>query len=169
MYRVNEIIHTSVGSWADPGILDYKSLHLRNSTCSPLIESKTSGTYCHDSLLNRIVVYDSVTAVQKKVEYVKKYGLAGVMFWEASADIYTDPRDGLIAAAKASLAPFTIDRMANNLCYPNSKYANVNSLLNCKSKTAPNVGNFTPIPFLSPVNMESIRKAVPFGSKIHKK
>lgn len=104
----------SVGTWGEPGVIDYKALNLRNGTCTPLLELVTNGTYCHDEKFNRVLVYDSVTAVKKKIEYVKKHGLAGVMFWEASADIYTDPRDGLISAAKSSIYPFILDRLANN-------------------------------------------------------
>lgn len=158
----------SPGTWDDPGVLDYKALNLRNGTCTPLIEIATNGTFCHDTKLNRVLVYDSVTAVKKKVDYVKKLGLGGVMFWEASADIYTDPHDGLIAAVKASIAPFTLDSLPNNLCFPNSTYANIKSLQNCTIKSAPNVGDFVvkPVP---PVNMENIKKAVPFGSRIHYK
>lgn len=155
------------GTWGDPGVIDYKSLNLRQGTCKPLIEIKTNGTYCFDSTNNRVMVYDSVTAVQKKIQYVKKYNLAGVMFWEASADIYSDPRDGLIAAAKASLKPFTLDRISNNLCYPNSTYANVNSLENCTIKVGPNLGGFVPMP-LAPVDLKSVGRAVPFGPQIHR-
>jgi chitinase len=158
----------SVGTWGEPGVIDYKSLNLRNGTCTPLIEIVTNGTFCHDSKFNRILVYDSATAVQRKVKYVKQLGLAGVMFWESSADIYTDPRDGLIAAARASLAPFTLDRQPANLCYPNSTYANINSLQNCTLKTAPNVGEFVAKP-VAPVDLERVARAVPFGSRIHAK
>ena len=158
------------GTWGEPGVIDYKSLNLReNATfCKPLIELKTVGAYCHNSQLNRLLVYDSVTAVQKKVEYVKKYELAGVMFWEASADIYNDPRDGLIAAAKAAIYPFTLDRIANNLCYPNSTYYNMNSLQNCTTKSGPGWKDLVPL-HLSPVNIDNVRRAVPFGSRIHRK
>ena len=112
-------------------------------------------------------MYDSVTAVQRKVEYVKKNGLAGVMFWEASADIYTDPRDGLIAAAKAAISPYTLDHISNNLCYLNSTYSNINSLQNCTNKSGPGGNEFIPIK-LKPVDIENVRRAVPFGSRIHR-
>ena len=158
-----------VGTWGELGVFDYKALNLRqNATvCRPLIELKTNGTYCHNNQLNRLLVYDSVTAVQRKVEYVKKNGLAGVMFWEASADIYTDPRDGLIAAAKAAISPYTLDHISNNLCYPNSTYSNINSLQNCTNKSGPGGNEFIPIK-LKPVDIENVRRAVPFGSRIHR-
>lgn len=160
----------STGSWGEPGVIDYKSLNLRQTlpTCKPLIETSTNGTYCLDTKLNRVLVYDSVTAVKKKVAYVKKMGLAGVMFWEASADIYSDPRDGLIAAAYSAFGPSIFDRRPNNLCYPDSTYANINSLQNCTLKSGSKIDEFVPEP-LAPVNMENIKKAVPFGSRIHKK
>lgn len=158
----------SHGTWGDPGVIDYKALNIRNGTCTPLIETGTNGTFCHDTELNRVLVYDSVTAVKEKVEYVKEFGLGGVMFWEASADIYDSPRDGLIAAVKSSIAPFTLDRLPNNLCYPNSTFSNINSSRNCTLKSAPNVGKFVAKP-VRPVNMEDVKKAVPFGSRIHNK
>lgn len=156
----------SAGTWDESGVIDYNTIKLRNGTCIPLIEPKTSATFCHDSKSNRLLVYDSVTVVKKKIDYVKKMGLAGLMFWEASADVYTDPRDGLIAAAKAEMAPFTLDSLGNNLCYPNSKYANINSLQNCTVKTAPNVGEFVgkEVP---PINLDDVKRAVPFGPRIH--
>jgi chitinase len=156
----------TVGTWGDAGVLDYKALNLRNSSCLPRLEPETYGTFCQDRENNRLVSYDSVTAVRRKVQYVQEMGLAGVMFWEASADIFTDPRDGLIAAAKAALP--ALDRLANNLCYPSSKYSNINSAANCTIKGGVPVGNgellLRP---LAPVNMKSIGKAVPFGSRIH--
>lgn len=164
---------TSDGTWGERGVIDYKSLSLRSTsltpivTCKPLIEIATSGTYCLDSKLNRVLVYDSVTAVQKKVQYVKKMGLAGVMFWEASADIYSNSRDGLIAAARSAFSPWTMDKCPNNLCYPNSEFANINSLQNCTSKSGSNIEDFVIKP-IAPVNIENVKKAVPFGSTIHK-
>lgn len=159
-----------LGSWGEPGVIDYKFLNLRenSSHCRPLIETKTNGTYCHDSLLNRLLVYDSNTAVKEKINYVKKHGLAGVMFWEASADIYNDPRDGLIAAAKAATFPFNLDRIASNLCYPNSIFSNINSLENCTNKSGPGWDEYIPTK-LEPVNVENVRRAVPFGPRIHRK
>ena len=159
----------SVGTWDDPGIIDYKALNLRQGTCTPLIEVKTWGTYCHDSKSDQIIVYDSVTVIREKVKYVKEMNLAGVMFWEASADIYADPRDGLISAAKAAMFPFTLDRIRNNLCYPSSPYANINYLQNCTIKSGGPVPDvFAPGP-VGEVNEDNVRKSVPFGSRIHQK
>ena len=159
----------STGTWGDLGVIDYKDLNLRSHNCSPLIELVTNGTYCHDKQLNRIIVYDSVTAVQKKIQYVKNLGLAGVMFWEPSADIYNDQKDNLISAANSAIFPFKLDSTRNNLCYPNSIYSNINSSQNCTYKAGPFPSTNYRRNCLAPVNIEAALKAVPFGARIHRK
>lgn len=144
------------GTWGDPGVLDYKRILHQNVT----IEASTNGSY---SVLNstELIGFDDTRVMNLKAAYVKKTGLAGLMFWEASADV---PRVGLIPTAFKSLNMTNIPQ--NNLCYPDSPYLNVRLLSQCNQKSAI-IDIFHPMAELPPVNLTSIAEAVPFGAVSH--
>ena len=39
---------------------------------------------------NEFVTYDNKRSIQKKVKYMKKHQLGGIMFWELGNDSYSD-------------------------------------------------------------------------------
>ena len=51
----------------------------------------------------RLTVYDSVTVVREKAQYVQRHGLRGMMFWELSGDCHKHERHSLIHQASAVL------------------------------------------------------------------
>ena len=60
---------------------DYKSLPLPSST--PQSDSNLAASWCHTSN-GEFVSYDTPAVVCAKVDYIKKEGLGGAMFWELS-------------------------------------------------------------------------------------
>lgn len=109
------------GSWEN-GVWDYKVLPLTGATV--VTDSNAGATYSYDPSTKQLVSYDTPGMVATKVEYLLGKGLAGSMFWEASAD-RTDSQS-LISTSFGSLGGAgALDSSQNLLSYPNSTYANI--------------------------------------------
>lgn len=105
-----------MGSW-EKGTWDYKVLPRSES---PVIHDSTADAdYTYDG--HELISYDTPRTVRQKSEYLRKNGLGGLMFWEASAD--RRDQDSLIQVASEALG--SVDMTANWLCYPDSKYKNL--------------------------------------------
>lgn len=77
-----------------------------------------------------MVSYDSPQVASQKVEYIKRGGLGGAMWWETSGDVPTNSTTGqsLINLTVQGLGGFEgrhMEQSANCLEYPNSKYENL--------------------------------------------
>jgi chitinase len=107
------------GSW-EKGVWDYKDLP-RSPSAKMYCDKNAEGCYSHDRNTNQIISFDIPAAVERKVTYMKKLGLGGSMFWEASGD-----RSGscsLIGTSHTALG--SLDNTKNWLKYPTSRYDNI--------------------------------------------
>ncbi|KAF4944880.1 hypothetical protein FSARC_14558 [Fusarium sarcochroum] len=109
------------GSWED-GVWDYKALP--KSGADVLYDKKAQAYFSYDSGTLELVSFDPPQAIKKKVDFVKKFGLGGSMFWEASGDKRTNP-DSLIETSALGLG--SLDDTVNWLQYPDSRYLNIAS------------------------------------------
>lgn len=106
------------GTW-ESGVWDYKGLPRSGAT--EAYDEVAGATYSYDSATQELISYDTAEMVQRKVEYLKGKGMAGSMFWEASADRTDD--GSLILTSSKSLG--SLDSSQNLLSYPDSQYANI--------------------------------------------
>jgi chitinase len=108
------------GSW-EAGIYDYKVLPLSGTE---FYDSDAVASYSYDSAKKQLVSYDNVATIKAKASYIQSKGLAGSMFWEASGD--RTGSSSLIATAFNALGgTASLDKSANLLSYPGSKYDNI--------------------------------------------
>ncbi len=106
------------GSWEN-GIWDYKVLPKAGATV--ITDSVAGATYSYDSSAQELITYDTPAEVKTKVAYIKSKGLAGGMYWEASADRTDD--QSLIGTSYSAFGGLA--QTQNLLSYPNSQYANM--------------------------------------------
>lgn len=106
------------GTW-ESGVWDYKGLPRSGAT--EAYDEVAGATYSYDATTKELISYDTAEMIQRKVEYLKSKGLAGSMFWEASADRTDD--GSLIQTSYKSLG--SLDGSQNLLSYPDSQYANI--------------------------------------------
>ena len=73
-----------------------------------------------------MVSYDDPACAAAKVDYIKRLGLGGAMWWESSGD-RTDERSltALTAAGLGGYEGKRLDGTRNVLHYPESKYDNL--------------------------------------------
>jgi chitinase len=112
-------IASEEGSW-DQGAWDYKDLP-RSPSAKMYCDENAEGCYSHDPNTNQIISFDIPAIIEKKIAYIKKHGLGGSMFWEASGD-----RSGscsLIGTSHTALQ--SLDNTKNWLDYPTSRYDNI--------------------------------------------
>ncbi|TNV73228.1 hypothetical protein FGO68_gene2295 [Halteria grandinella] len=82
----------SSGTWEN-GIFDYKDLLQRTQTQPQSYvvhwDSQAEVPYIYAQGLENglFTTFENAQSIQKRVEYIKKYNLGGIMFWEASADV----------------------------------------------------------------------------------
>lgn len=106
------------GSW-EKGIWDYKALPKAGTTVQ--CDDVAQGCYTYDAASKTLISFDTPGMVRTKVDYLKKKGLGGSMFWEASAD--KTGADSLIGTSHSSMGG--LDATQNCLSYPASKYDNM--------------------------------------------
>lgn len=109
------------GSW-EAGVWDYKVLPLSGATV--VTDDLAGATYSYDSSKKELISYDTVDMVAAKVDYLMGKGLAGSMFWEASAD-RTDSQSLILTSFDSLGGSGALDSTENLLSYPNSSYANI--------------------------------------------
>lgn len=75
-----------------------------------------------------MVSYDTPQIAAQKVDYIKKTGLGGAMWWETSGDHASGQGESLINVVVQGLGGFegkNMEHTANVLEYPESKYNNL--------------------------------------------
>ena len=109
---------TGEGSW-DNGVWDYKALPKNGA--KEMLDEDAGASWSYDEAGKVMVSYDTVGMAERKVDFVKRTGLGGVMWWESSADKEGD--ESLITRVVHGL--HHMDRNENILEYPMSKYYNL--------------------------------------------
>ena len=133
-------------SW-EAGVWDYKALPIAGAT--EYFDPTVGASWSHDPVKKMVISYDTKEAAGFKASYIAERGLGGAMWWEASADKKGD--QSLICTVRLSfptslaymrLMPLitmtvqvatalggsncaALDRCANLLNYPDSKYDNL--------------------------------------------
>lgn len=108
------------GSW-EAGSYDYKDLPRAGAT--EFVDRDVWASYSYDETTREFVTYDNPDVVRAKCDFVASTGMAGVMFWELSADSAT-PQRSLIDAAYTALDG-QLDTKLNKIEYPNSRFKNI--------------------------------------------
>ncbi|KAL8658258.1 MAG: hypothetical protein Q9226_001140 [Calogaya cf. arnoldii] len=103
----------------EKGIWDFKALP--KDGAKEQINKQIGASWSYDAGKKIMVTYDTKEMVQQKVEYIKKEGLGGGMWWESSAD--KKGEDSLIGTVAKGLGK--LDKSQNTLQYPDSKYDNL--------------------------------------------
>ncbi|KAG6018109.1 Endochitinase 1 [Claviceps lovelessii] len=106
------------GSWEN-GVWDYKALPKAGATVH--YDSVARGYFSYDNSTKELISFDTPSMIKEKVKYLKKKGMGGSMFWEASAD--RKGSDSLIGTSFSSLGG--LDSTENLLDYPASQYKNI--------------------------------------------
>ncbi|KAJ4161675.1 uncharacterized protein LMH87_007700 [Akanthomyces muscarius] len=109
---------TGQGSW-EAGVWDYKVLP--KSGAEVFCDYDVQGCYSLDVEAKELISYDTAPMVYSKVNWLKRNGLAGSVFWEASAD--RKDEQSLIANSYHALA--STDDTVNQIEYPDSKFDNI--------------------------------------------
>ncbi|KAI9499000.1 chitinase [Zychaea mexicana] len=110
------------GTW-EAGSYDYKVLPKPGAT--EHYDADQVASYSYDTKTHEFVTYDNPAAVKAKCEYALNKGLAGVMFWELSADAETQDRSLVHAAYTAFEGQ--VDASSNHIEYTLSRYDNIRS------------------------------------------
>ncbi|KAH9462456.1 hypothetical protein MJO28_002772 [Puccinia striiformis f. sp. tritici] len=122
------------GNW-EPGIYDYKTIPMENAK---LVEDmKAVGAYTYNPSNKELITFDTPNTVRRKVSYIQKHGLGGVMWWESSGDKQNS--DGALIPLAAKLLG-KLDSTPNHLSYPGSKWDNLkgtHAASNSSSSLAP--------------------------------
>ncbi|KAF8850101.1 basic chitinase [Acephala macrosclerotiorum] len=82
-------------------------------------------TYSYDPQTKQLVTYQGKEETKAKMEYIKKNGLGGAMWWQAAQD--KEGSDSLIRTAYEGLKK--LDDTKNWLSYPESKFLNIKNAL----------------------------------------
>ncbi|KAG5982965.1 Chitinase 1 [Claviceps digitariae] len=106
------------GSW-EGGVWDYKVLPKAGATVH--YDGVAKGYYSYDKNTRELISFDTPSMIQEKVRYLRKKGMGGSMFWEASAD--RKGSDSLIGTSSSCLG--ALDSTENFLDYPASQYDNI--------------------------------------------
>ena len=91
-------------------------------------DSEAIASWCYESNSKTMVSYDSPQVASEKVEYIKKVGLGGGMWWETSGDHPSNHSASLINIVVQGLGGYEgkhMEHCANVLEYPESQYDNL--------------------------------------------
>ncbi|SMR59441.1 unnamed protein product [Zymoseptoria tritici ST99CH_3D1] len=112
------------GSWEN-GVWDYKDLPLPGAEV--LYDNKTVASWTYDAATQTVVSFDSPEAVTEKLNYIKRLGLGGTMWWEANGDKVengtSNNSKSLVKTAVRALD--RLESSPNVLNYPESQYDNL--------------------------------------------
>ncbi|OQR89709.1 hypothetical protein THRCLA_09622 [Thraustotheca clavata] len=111
------------GSHGPDGLWDYKDIARKN--WQPHFDPISQATYAYDATTNTITVYDDPLSLEAKIEYVQKYKLGGMMFWEGSGDAPAGTNASLLTTFANLVGKDNMDFRPNNLLYPESRYSNI--------------------------------------------
>ncbi|KAI7859299.1 chitinase [Circinella umbellata] len=110
------------GTW-EAGSYDYRVLPRPGAV--EHFDSEKVASYSYDPKNREFVTYDTPEAVMAKCEYALEKGLAGVMFWELSADAKTQDRS-LLHTAYTTFNN-QIHSTLNHIDYSSSQFQNIRS------------------------------------------
>ncbi|KID84754.1 chitinase [Metarhizium guizhouense ARSEF 977] len=110
---------------AEPDYYGYKKLPKAGAV--EMYDPVAKAAYSYDNRTRELVSYDTPAVTREKVAYVKRMGLGGSMFWEASGDRTGD--ESLIGTSVRALG--SLDSTKNLLHYPDSRYANIRNKMGC--------------------------------------
>ncbi|CAK4068867.1 unnamed protein product [Aphanomyces euteiches] len=118
------------GSWVagngdGAGVWDYKALPLPGAV--EYFDEKLVAAYSYDADQRMFVSYESPISLAAKLDYIKKQGLGGAMFWAGDADARAGSARSLIAQVYNTFGKNNMAFEENNLHYPTSKYDNIRS------------------------------------------
>lgn len=85
-------------------------------------------SWCYDPTTRTMVSYDTPAVAAQKVEYIKRTGLGGGMWWETSGDFPASQNESLITVVVQGLGGFEgkhMEHVPNTLEYPESRYDNL--------------------------------------------
>ncbi|WAO97137.1 Chitinase [Fusarium falciforme] len=119
------LANPGLGSW-EAGIWDYSALPKEGAVIN--YDQKAQAYYSYNSNTRELVSFDPPDAVRNKVWYLQRLGLGGAMFWEASGDKVGS--ESLVETCFEALG--TIDQTENWLDYPDSRYHNIVSGMECE-------------------------------------
>ncbi|KAF0720121.1 Aste57867_533 [Aphanomyces stellatus] len=117
----------TTGSWVyqgtGQGVWDYKSLP--RGAATEVYDPKLGATYSYDPTTLTFTSYDGPHSVSAKLDYIKKYGLGGTMFWSADSDALSTSTRSLISQAYNYYGATNMAFFNNTVDYPNSSYVNI--------------------------------------------
>ncbi|KAI5862163.1 glycoside hydrolase family 18 protein [Durotheca rogersii] len=102
-----------------PGVFYYRQLP--RAGAAERYDGEAQAAYSYDDARRELVSYDNVRSAAFKAAYLRRRGLGGAFFWEASGD-RAGPRS-LVRTVAHHLA--ALDDTPNNLHYPTSRYHNI--------------------------------------------
>ncbi|MCJ1233820.1 hypothetical protein MMC14_001778 [Varicellaria rhodocarpa] len=111
---------TGEGSW-EQGVWDYKALPREGAR--EMVDRDVWASWSWDEANKVVVSYDNQEIAEKKVEFIRREGLGGAMWWESSGD--KGGEGSLIATVANGLGRRNMDGAHNTLEYPESKYDNL--------------------------------------------
>ena len=87
-YKNVDGLNASVSGGGHPGFSGgyVKTMQKAEQAGEILYDEKAEAAYAYDAKERTFLTWDSERSIKAKVEYVKKQGLAGIMFWEYSCD-----------------------------------------------------------------------------------
>ena len=91
-------------------------------------DKEAVASWCYEPGTRTMVSYDSPQVAAEKVEYIKRLGLGGAMWWESSGDHRSNHSDSLINIVMQGLGGFGgkhLEHRPNVLEYPESKFDNL--------------------------------------------
>lgn len=113
------------GSWEN-GVWDYKVLPQAGAT--EYYDAQAIAAWSYDPSAKTMVTYDTPQSAGAKVDYIKKMGLGGAMWWEVNGDYPLSTGKSLMKLVADRLAG--LDSSQNILGFPQSKYDNMKNSMN---------------------------------------
>ncbi|KAF2000432.1 glycoside hydrolase family 18 protein [Amniculicola lignicola CBS 123094] len=113
------------GSW-EKGIWDFKVLP--KDGAKEYIDEEAGASYSYDKDTKTLISYDTVEMALRKVQYIKKEGLGGAMWWELNGDKPKEDSRSIITNVVKELGGHDgkmMEHCANWLTYPDSKFENL--------------------------------------------
>ncbi|KAI4196331.1 MAG: hypothetical protein LQ346_003238 [Caloplaca aetnensis] len=103
----------------EKGIWDFKVLPKEGA--KEFVDKEIGASWSYDTGSKIMVSYDNAEIADRKVQFVKKRGLGGAMWWESSGD----KKGGESLIGKVVDGLKNMDKSKNTLEYPESKYDNL--------------------------------------------
>ncbi|KAJ5887968.1 hypothetical protein N7495_008009 [Penicillium taxi] len=118
------------GSWEN-GVWDYKALPRPGA--NEFFDDSIGASWSYDKASRTMISYDTVAAGREKANFIRRRGLGGGMWWEASGDkggpTGNISEGSLIGNFVDVIGGVDVlDQTANAVDYPESRYENIRSI-----------------------------------------